>query len=49
MLKIVEFKDLTPDQQSITLCNSALMSFAPGILQRFLAMIVEQKQPENTT
>ena len=44
--KIVEFKNLTLEQQKITLCNSAVMSFAPGILHQFLPMLMQQDRDQ---
>lgn len=44
--KIVEFKNLTLEQQKITLCNSAVMSFAPGILHQFLPMLMQQDREQ---
>jgi UDP-N-acetylglucosamine pyrophosphorylase len=44
ILDIIEFKDLSEEQKNIKLCNSAVMSFAPGVLHEFLPMILEKPQ-----
>ena len=35
-IKIVEFKFATEQEKQITLCNSGIMAFAPGILAKYL-------------
>jgi bifunctional N-acetylglucosamine-1-phosphate-uridyltransferase/glucosamine-1-phosphate-acetyltransferase GlmU-like protein len=40
--QIVEYKNLSAEQKNIKLCNSALMSFAPGVLHQFLPLVFEQ-------
>ena len=35
-LKIVESKFATDEEKNITLCNSGIMSFAPGILSKYI-------------
>jgi UDP-N-acetylglucosamine pyrophosphorylase len=40
--KIVEFKVATDLEKKIKLCNSGIMAFAPGILQRYLPLCVDQ-------
>lgn len=42
LLKIVEFKDATNDDQKITLCNSGIMAFAPNILKKYLQYAITQ-------
>jgi bifunctional UDP-N-acetylglucosamine pyrophosphorylase/glucosamine-1-phosphate N-acetyltransferase len=44
--KIVEFKNLLEDEKKISLCNSAVMSFAPGVLHKFLPMVLEMNLEE---
>jgi UDP-N-acetylglucosamine pyrophosphorylase len=39
VLEIIEYRNLSQEQKAIKLCNSALMSFAPGILHTFLPEI----------
>lgn len=34
--KIIEYKFATPEERKQTLCNSGIMSFAPGILQKYI-------------
>ena len=34
--KIVEAKFASPEEKKITLCNSGIMSFAPGILNKYI-------------
>lgn len=41
-LKIVEHKNATDLERKITLCNSGIMVFAPGILQKYLPYCLEQ-------
>jgi len=40
--KIVEFKVATDLEKKIKLCNSGIMAFAPGVLEKYLLACVEQ-------
>jgi bifunctional UDP-N-acetylglucosamine pyrophosphorylase/glucosamine-1-phosphate N-acetyltransferase len=40
--QIIEFKDLSPEQQHVKLCNSAVMCFAPGVLHEHLPTLLAQ-------
>jgi len=46
--KIVEFKFASEKERSLTLCNSGIMAFAPGILSKYLpkCLISDPKLPE---
>jgi UDP-N-acetylglucosamine pyrophosphorylase len=44
-LKIVEHKNATDMIRKITLCNSGIMVFAPGILQKYLPYCLEGADP----
>lgn len=46
--RIVEAKFATPEEISITLCNSGIMSFAPGALHKYLpaCLLPKQQNPE---
>lgn len=47
--KIVEFKVATDLEKKIKLCNSGIMAFAPGILQKYLpACINSSRNPNNS-
>ncbi len=39
LIKIVEFKEATSQELAITLCNSGIMVYAPGILKKYLPNI----------
>lgn len=47
-LKIVEFKNATDQQKKITLCNSGIMSFGPGILHKYLPKYVAQASSQSS-
>jgi UDP-N-acetylglucosamine pyrophosphorylase len=49
ILEIVEYRNLSEEQRSIKLCNSALMSFAPDILHKFLFKIFEEDKDKAST
>lgn len=40
--KIVEAKFASPEEQKVTLCNSGVMSFAPGILVQYIEDCLKQ-------
>jgi bifunctional N-acetylglucosamine-1-phosphate-uridyltransferase/glucosamine-1-phosphate-acetyltransferase GlmU-like protein len=40
--KIVEAKFASPEEQKVTLCNSGVMSFAPGVLGRYIEDCLKQ-------
>lgn len=42
-LKIVEHKNASEQIRKITLCNSGIMVFAPGILQKYLPYCLEER------
>ena len=42
--KIVEFKVATDLEKKIKLCNSGIMAFAPGILEKYLPVCIDQSQ-----
>jgi len=44
VLKIVEAKDLSEEEKSIKLCNSAVISFAPGVLNKYLPIVMSEKK-----
>jgi bifunctional N-acetylglucosamine-1-phosphate-uridyltransferase/glucosamine-1-phosphate-acetyltransferase GlmU-like protein len=41
-IKIVEYKDASPEEKTVNLCNSGVMVFAPFILKRYLPLCVDQ-------
>jgi bifunctional N-acetylglucosamine-1-phosphate-uridyltransferase/glucosamine-1-phosphate-acetyltransferase GlmU-like protein len=41
-LKIVEFKEANKQEQAITICNSGIMAFGPGILKKYLPAIFSE-------
>jgi len=41
--KIVEFKFASPEERKIKLCNSGIMAFAPGILNKYLPQCLDEK------
>lgn len=45
-LKIVEHKNANESERKITLCNSGIMVFAPGILQKYLPGCFDESDPE---
>ena len=45
-LKIVEHKDADADQKEIKLCNSGIMAFAPGILEKYLPACLDEQLQE---
>lgn len=47
-IKIVEAKFASPSERKITLCNSGIMVFAPGILQKYLSkcLLPDTNNPE---
>ncbi len=47
-IKIIETKFASEQEQKITLCNSGIMAFAPGILSRYIndCLIIDPNYPE---
>ena len=44
--KIVEAKFASPEEKKITLCNSGIMSFAPGILNKYIESCLKADHPQ---
>jgi bifunctional UDP-N-acetylglucosamine pyrophosphorylase/glucosamine-1-phosphate N-acetyltransferase len=44
VLKIVEAKDLAEEEKGIRLCNSAVICFAPGVLKKYLPIVISEKK-----
>ncbi|WPY00136.1 Pyrophosphorylase domain of GlmU-like protein [Candidatus Trichorickettsia mobilis] len=44
LVKIVEFKHASEEEKKITLCNSGVMVFAPGILKKYIPYCVTPEQ-----